>query len=76
MSKRGWDKETVNNTIKKPYRTTKAKDTRWNKDGKTRRDDPATAYIRKDGHYVVRNDVDGTIVQISNKNKTDWISPF
>ena len=48
---------------------------RWKPDG-TRRDELATAYIREDGHYVVRNDRDGTIVQISNRNKVDWISPF
>jgi hypothetical protein len=39
-------------------------------------DDPATAYIRGDGHYVVRNDVDGTIVQISNRPRAIWYQPF
>ena len=75
MSKRGWDKDSVNSTIDNPNRTVSTRDTRWNSDG-TRRDDPATAYIREDGHYVVRNNNDGTIVQISNRNQTDWKSSF
>jgi hypothetical protein len=75
MEKRGWDKDSINSTISNPYRTVKTKDTRWKPDG-TRRDELATAYIREDGHYVVRNDRDGSIVQISNRNKVDWISPF
>ena len=75
MFKRGWDKNSVNYTIENPNRTVATRDTRWNPDG-TRRDDAATTYIREDGHYVVRNDRDGTIVQISNRNKADWKSPF
>jgi RHS repeat-associated protein len=75
MGKRGWDKDSVNSTIENPNRTVSTSDTRWKSDG-TRRDDPATAYIREDGHYVVRNNNDGTIVQISNRNATDWKSPF
>ncbi|WP_425628488.1 colicin E5-related ribonuclease [Vibrio neptunius] len=75
MGKRGWDKDSVNSTIESPHKTVSTRDTRWNSDG-TRRDEPATAYIREDGHYVVRNDNDGTIVQISNLNKADWRSPF
>gem|GEM_PF-3027276 len=75
MGKRGWDKDSVNSTIDNPNKTVSTRDTRWNSDG-TRRDDPATAYIREDDHYVVRNNNDGTIVQISNRNKADWKSPF
>ncbi len=75
MGKRGWDKDSVNSTIDNPQKIVSTRDTRWNSDG-TRRDEPATAYIREDGHYVVRNDNDGTIVQISNLNKADWKSPF
>lgn len=75
MSKRGWDKESIKSTIENPLRTVQTRDTRWKPDG-TRKDDPATAYLREDGHYVVRNDIDCTIVQISNRNKIDWKSPF
>ncbi|MEZ0601684.1 colicin E5-related ribonuclease [Paraburkholderia sp. IW21] len=44
--------------------------------GGARHDDPATAFMREDGHYVVRNDIDGTIVQISKRNDPNWKSPF
>ncbi|MFL9908171.1 colicin E5-related ribonuclease [Paraburkholderia sp. RL17-337-BIB-A] len=77
MKGRGWTKEDIESTIANPYRTAPARDTRRNDDGGvTRRDDPATAYIREDGHYVVRNDVDGTIVQISKRSDPNWKSPF
>ena len=75
MSRRGWDKDSIVSTIDNPGRTVPTRDTRWKSDG-TRRDDPATAYIRDDGQYVVRNDNDGTIVQLSDRNKEDWKSPF
>ncbi|BFM49946.1 colicin E5-related ribonuclease [Marinomonas sp. THO17] len=70
MGKRDWDKDSVNSTIENPNKTVSTRDTRWNSD------EPATAYIPEDGHYVVRNDNDGTIVQISNVNKADWKPPF
>lgn len=73
----GWTKEDIELTIANPYRTAPARDTRRNNDGgATRPDDPATAYIREDGHYVVRNDVDGTLVQISKRSDPNWKSPF
>ncbi|KEQ18660.1 colicin E5-related ribonuclease [Endozoicomonas numazuensis] len=75
MISRGWNKESILHTIKKPHKTVQTRDARWKSDG-TRRDDPATAYIREDGHYVIRNNNDGTIVQISDRNKHDWRSPF
>ena len=28
------------------------------------------------GHYVIRNEVDGTIAQISNRHRWNWKSPF
>jgi hypothetical protein len=37
---------------------------------------PATVYYRSDGHYVVRDDVTGVIVQISDTADPDWIDPF
>jgi RHS repeat-associated protein len=75
MNKRGWSKDDINSTIENPKKTAQTRDTRWKSDG-SRRDDPATAYIREDGHYVVRNNNDGTIVQISNRNTDNWKSPF
>lgn len=44
--------------------------------GGVRLDEPATAYVRADGGYVVRNDSTGDIVQISNLNAPDWRRPF
>jgi hypothetical protein len=38
--------------------------------------DPATAFINQKGHYVVRNDVTGDVVQVSNKFDINWVSPF
>lgn len=37
---------------------------------------PLRAYIDKDGNYVVRNDGDGSIVQISDKFDPNWRSPW
>jgi len=75
MNKRGWNEVKVNDTINNPTKTVRTTDTRWNSDG-TRRSDSATAYIDKDGSYVVRNDKDGTIIQVSDRNDPDWKSPF
>ncbi|MFM0099206.1 colicin E5-related ribonuclease [Paraburkholderia nemoris] len=76
MRKRGWTEKDVEDTIDNPARTTKTRDTRNLEDGSGRRDDPATAYVRNDGSYVVRNDVDGTVVQVSNRNDPSWQNPF
>jgi len=62
--------------IANPDRIVATRDTRWNDDSKTKRDDPATAYIATDGNYAVRNNVDGTIVQISDRNDPNWVAPF
>jgi len=75
MMKRGWRKADIEQTLKNPDRIMATRDTRHLPDG-SRLDDPATAYIRKDNHYVVRNDRTGDIVQVSNRNKRDWKSPF
>jgi RHS repeat-associated protein len=61
MGKRGWNKNKILKLIKKPFQTVKTRDTRWVNRSK-RLDDPATAFIDKNGHYVVRNDITGDIV--------------
>jgi YD repeat-containing protein len=76
MKKRGWTEEDVEDTIENPARTAKTRDTRNLEDGSGQRDDPATAYVRDDGSYVIRNDVDGTVVQVSNRNDPNWKNPF
>jgi hypothetical protein len=75
MLRRGWTRGEIAHTLAHPHRIAVLTDRRWQADG-SRRHDPAKAYIREDGHYVVRNEVDGTIVQISNRNKPHWQSPF
>ncbi|MFN7216296.1 colicin E5-related ribonuclease [Microcystis sp.] len=75
LDKRGWTKETVQETIDNANNIKSTKDTRHLPDG-SRMDDPATAYINKDGSYVVRNDRTGDIVQVSNRNAPNWKSPF
>lgn len=75
MSRRGWNKELMAETIDNPHRTKTTKDSRYKPDGQ-RRDDPATAYIRADGSYVVLNDETGEIVQVSDRDNPDWRLPF
>jgi filamentous hemagglutinin len=75
MLRRGWTLRDIEHTLAHSHRIVETTDMRWRADG-SRRHDPAKAYIREDGHYIVRNAVDGTIVQISNRNKPHWKSPF
>jgi hypothetical protein len=75
MLRRGWIRRDIERAFAHPHRIVETTDMRWQADG-SRRNDPAKAYIREDGHYIVRNEVDGTIVQISNRNKPHWKSPF
>lgn len=75
MGQRGWSHDMIDDTIAHPARTVPTRDVRFNPDG-SRNDDPATAYINKDGSYVVRNDRTGDVVQISNRNDPNWKSPW
>lgn len=75
MEKRGWNTTDIENTLESPHRTAVTKDIRFLPDG-SRMADPATAYVRADGHYVVRNDVTKDIVQVSDRTNKDWKSPF
>jgi len=75
LSKRWWTESDVKNTVRSPNKVVITRDTRYKTDW-TKRDDPATWFIRGDGHYVVINDIDNTVVQISDRNKVDWQSPF
>ena len=76
LSKRGWNEQNVTDLVNNPHRTVKVRDNRWKNDGTGRRDDSATVFIDKNGSYVVRNDVDGSIVQVSNRNDPNWKNPF
>ena len=58
MGKRGWTKESVEETINNPSRTVSTQDTR-NLPGGGRMDDPATVYLDAEGSYIVKNDKTG-----------------
>jgi RHS repeat-associated protein len=75
LDKRGWSEDSVNDLVNNPSETKSVRDTRWTSDG-TKLDDPATAYIKKDGNYVIRNDKTGDITQVSNRNDPNWKAPW
>lgn len=75
MGARGWSREAIADVINNPSRTAATRDTRWIRDGQ-RMNDPATAYLDRGGAYVVRNDVSGDIVQVSNRLDPNWKSPW
>lgn len=75
MTERGWTRKSIDETISNPTRTVETRDTRHRPDG-TRNDDPATAFLNDDGSYVVRNDKTGDVVQVSDRTRSDWKSPF
>ncbi len=75
MITRGWTLADIEEVLSRSARTIATQDTRYLPDG-ARMDDPATAYVRQDSHYVVRNDRTGDIIQISNRHDTTWKSPF
>ena len=77
MAKRGWDESSIRETISKPDRTVQGlKDTRFDPTTGARRSDPATGFVNKDGSYVVRNNTNGSIVQVSDRTNPGWKSPF
>lgn len=63
-------------TLDNPRRVVKTRDTRWLPGTDGPLNEPATAYFASDGSYVVRNDLSGEIVQISNKFDPDWVCPW
>lgn len=75
IEKRGWTRESIRDTIKNPDRTDNVQDTRYLLGG-GQMNDPATAYVRSDGSYVIRNNVTNEIVQVSNRFDPNWITPF
>ena len=70
MERRGWADELIKDTIRSPMQTGETVDHRTVGDQK--RDEPATAYFRADGSYVVRNDRTKEIVQLSDRHDPNW----
>jgi hypothetical protein len=66
---RGWSNTDIANTINNPAHVRTGAINKAN-------DNPATVYYRSDGHYVVRDDITGVIVQISDTKRAEWIDPF
>jgi RHS repeat-associated protein len=63
--RRGWSEESINDTLVHPVDTAATVDLMTNQ--------PGTVYYRSDGHYVVRNDITGELIQVSNTFYLDWI---
>ena len=74
MDARGWTETEIEDTLLHPFSTRPGRDTRYLPGG-GKLDEPATVFVRSDGSYVVRNDLTGDIVQISNRNDPTWVSP-
>jgi hypothetical protein len=78
MAKRGWSQPDVDDTLDHPDQVVPLQDVRWHWNGRGRRSDPATGFVRRDAsnQYVVRNDITGEIVQLSDRNDRDWTTPW
>jgi hypothetical protein len=65
LSQRGWSNDTIEELVSNPYikRTSTNRAT----------GNSATVYYRKDGHYIIRDDITGDLVQMSNTNAQKWI---
>jgi RHS repeat-associated protein len=66
MEQRGWNGQSIQKAVDDPYTTRQSIDMRTGQ--------PSTAYYPEAGsrQYVVRNDVTGDIIQISNRNIPNW----
>jgi len=58
LAQRGWSREAINMLVNNPF-TTRAATNRATGNA-------ATAFVRADGHYVVRDDITGELVQMSD----------
>ena len=65
MNSRGWTSKDMNNVIQDPYTTRAAVNKATG--------NPTTAYYNQAGDYVVRDNVTGSIVQISHVGDINWI---
>ena len=66
MGPRGWTPETIGKTVANPAETHSV----WDFTAGTKQ--PATAYVRPDGSYVVVNDATKTVVQVSDATNSNW----
>ena len=65
LKDRGWDQASIHNIVNNPTHTSRATNrANGNK---------ATAYFDQTGNYIVRDDVTGELVQMSDRNDPNWI---
>jgi hypothetical protein len=76
MKGKGWTQSDINDVLNNPAQIAKTQDTRNNPLINGRNNQPATVYYRSDGHYVVKNDITGEIIQVSKRSDSKWIDPF
>jgi filamentous hemagglutinin len=76
MVKRGWTPNDVDDMLSNPAEKRESWDRRHNPRAGTRNNEPATVYYRSDGHYVVRNDNTGEIIQESNTQDPNLDRPI
>ena len=55
---RGWSRDSINQVVNNPFATRAATNRATG--------NPATAYFRPDGHYIVRDNLNGNLVQMSD----------
>lgn len=65
LTSRGWDQSSIDNVVNGPVHTSTATNRATG--------NPATAYFDSSGNYVVRDNVTGDLVQMSNRNDPNWI---
>ncbi|HLY69362.1 MAG TPA: colicin E5-related ribonuclease, partial [Puia sp.] len=65
MKSRGWSDESLGETIQDAFTTRESKNLATG--------NKATAFYDKAGNYVVRDNTTKDVIQISNKNKIDWV---
>lgn len=69
--KRGWTNELLENTIDNPKTTISWFDERHLSSG-VKIKEPATVYYNSSNNYIVRNNMTGNIVQVSDLTDLDW----
>lgn len=65
MGPRGWTGDNLDGVLSNPHTTRPAINKATG--------NPATAYFDVDGAYVVRDNITGEIIQVSNRNDPNWI---
>ncbi len=65
LTSRGWDQSSIDDIVNNPVHTSTATNRTTGNE--------ATAYFDASGSYIVRDNVTGDLVQMSNRNDPNWI---